>query len=274
MSRYRATKIATPATPPSTTEEIFYATAGPGVAAPAALAAIDENGVVAMLAHFTILDYRLIKVVDVSATPYVPSNGARALYVECIGAGGGGAGAATAVTNSAGAGGGGGGAYSAVWLTGAQVKASFTVVIGVLGAGGSAGANNGAAGTDTTFDSPSVCTAKGGSGGIADTVAVGPRIGGLGGAPGLAASGVGDLKCSGNPGDEGLALAAAQAVSGSGGPAAGPFGGCGQGLKSQGAGGAATGFGGGGAGGCILSGGASVAGGNGGPGLIRVWEFA
>ncbi len=274
MSRLREAKIATPANPPAGTEEMFYASAGPGVGTPVALMSIDESGNLAMLAHYGILDYRLIKVVDVTSSPYVPSNGARALYVECVGAGGGGGGCATAATNAAAAGGGGSGAYSAAWLIGAAVKASFTVAVGALGTGGTAGANNGTAGGDTTFDSPSVCTAKGGSGGIADTVAAGPRIGGLGGAGGLAASGVGDLKCSGNPGDEGMALAAAQAASGQGGPAAGPFGGAAQGRKTQGAGDAATGFGGGGAGACILSGGASVAGGNGAPGLIRVWEWA
>lgn len=273
MSRQRLTKIAKPANPPATTMEFFYDQAGPGIGTPVAAAIVDESGNEVMLGHFSILDYRLIRVVNVLNTPYVPTNGTRALYVECWGAGGGGAGCATAVTNAAAAGGGGSGAYSAVWLTGAQVKASFTVGVGALGAGGVAGANNGGVGGDTTFDSPSVCTAKGGLGGIADTVAAGPRVGGLGGAPGLAASGVGDLKVSGNPGDEGLALAAAQAVSGSGGPAP-VMGGAGQGLKTQGAGGAATGFAAGGAGACILSGGASVAGGNGAAGTIRVWEFA
>jgi hypothetical protein len=275
MSRYRQTKINAPATPPASTEELYYDTAGPGIGGPPALASKDENGVIAMIAHYGILDYRLIKVTHVfqGTTTYTPANGTRALFVECFGAGGGGGGCATAATNAAAAGGGGSGAYSAVWLTGAQVKASFSCVVGAGGAGGVAGANNGSVGTDTTFDSASVCTGKGGLGGIAVTVTVGPVVGGVGGAGGAAASGVGDVKMDGAAGSEGYMLAAAQASSGDGG--GGWMGqGKGQGRKTQGAGSNAGNYGAGGGGGCILSGGASVAGGNGSNGLIRVWEFA
>jgi len=272
MSRLRLTKITSPSTPPASTGEIYYDTAGAGYGTPAGLAVKDENGVIAMLGHFTALDYRLLSVVIfVSGTTYTPTNGTRAILVECQGGGGGGGGCATAATNSAAAGGGSGGAYAVGWITG--ITTTKAMVIGLGGAGGVAGANNGSVGADTTFDVTTV-VAKGGLGGIADTVAVGPRIGGLG------AAGIGSGSSTGNvgktmsqAGTAGIVLAAAQAVSGDGG--GGYMGmGKGQGIKTQGAGSNGGNYGGGGAGGCILSGGASVAGGNGGQGFIRVWEFA
>lgn len=204
-------------------------------------------------------------------TTFTPGNLTRAMYVEAVGAGAGGGGCATAITNAAAAGGGGSGAYSAVYSL--VTKTSYTVAVGGGGAGGTAGANNGSVGGDTSFDTgPSICTAKGGSGGIAQTVAVGPIMGGLGGAGGLASGGLGDIKNDGMAGLPGWNLAAAQAVSGSGGNSY--FGGGSNGRKTQGAGAAAALYGAGGAGGCIVSGGASVAGGNGSNGLLIVWEFA
>ena len=217
--------------------------------------------------------YSVIKVVEIlqGTTSYSYTTGARALYVECIGGGGAGGGVATAATNAGAAGGGGAGAYSAALLTGLPAN-PITVQVGAGGSPGSAGANPGGAGTDTTFGATSLCTAKAGLGGLADTVAAGPRIGGLSAAGGAAASGVGDAKFDGMPGGIGLALAAAQAVSGFGG--VGPFGGAGIAQTTQHAGTTGGNYGSGGSGGCILSGGASVAGGAGANGLIRVTELA
>jgi hypothetical protein len=201
-------------------------------------------------------------------TTYTPTVGVRALYVECIGGGGGGGGVLDAATNSGAGGGGGGGAYSAVYTT--TIKASFVCAIGAGGTGGAAGANNGAVGGDTTFDSASICTAKGGLGGIADTVTT-IHIGGLGGNGGPRSTGVGDLLIDGSPGSVGISLAAAEAHSGKGGASA--LGGGANGRDNQGDGITATGYGGGGSGGNNLSSVASQAGGTGAPGVIRVWEL-
>lgn len=208
--------------------------------------------------------------VNTGTVTFVPDATAQFLFVECIGAGGSGGGVATAATNAGAAGGGGSGAYSCIFITG-PLKASYTVSVGSGGAAPAAGANPGNSGADTTFDSPSVCTAKGGSGGGADTVAAGPRVGGAGAAGGLASGGLGDSVFDGNAGSYGMALAAAQAVSGRGG--SGPFGGGPLSAIAQGNGPAGVKFGSGGSGGCILSGGASVAGGAGANGLIRIWQY-
>lgn len=214
----------------------------------------------------------LLRVTNIlqGTTSFTPGAGTRAMYVEMVGGGSGGGGCATAVTNGAAAGGGGAGSYSAIYTT--TIK-TYTVQVGAGGNGGTAGANNGSAGTDSTFDSASICTAKGSAtGGIGVTVAAGPIFGGLGGIGGLASGGLGDIKTDGGAGETGIMLAAAQACSGRGGDSF--FGAGAPSLKSQSAGANAIVYGAGGSGGCILSGGASVAGGNGSNGLIRVWEFA
>lgn len=270
MSRIRQTKISAAATPPASTEELYYDTAGPGYGTPAALAAKDENGVILSIGHFTALDYRLLSVRTLtSGTTYTPTNGTRAIYVECVGGGAGGGGCLTAVTNAAAAGGGGAGSYSAKWITGITTTKAY--VIGAGGAGGVAGANNGSVGSDTTWD-VTVVVGKGGSGGLSSTVTTaGPLLGGNGGAGGVA--GTGDIVIPGSAGSYGLILTAALAQSGAG--AAGPVGSAPIGVRAQGTGTAAVAnTGAGGSGGCIVSGGASVAGGAGGSGFIRVWEFA
>lgn len=216
----------------------------------------------------------LLRVTNIlqGTTSFVPGASTRVMYVEMVGGGSGGGGCATAVTNAAAAGGGGAGAFSAIYTT--TIK-TYTVQVGAGGNGGTAGANNGSAGTDSTFDTgPSICTAKGSAtGGIADSVAAGPRMGGSGGVGGLASGGLGDIKADGGPGEVGVALAAAQACSGRGG--ASYFGGGSPSIKNTTAAGAnAVVYGSGGSGACIISGGASQAGGNGANGLIRVWEFA
>lgn len=267
MSEHIFTKKATPAAPAANKGKLFMSS----TASPAALVFQDELGNLAVLGTPSLASYRLIKVTKINqgTVSYTPTTGARALFVRCIGAGGQGGGATTGVTNSAVGGGGGGGGISQLWT---MIIKAFTVQVGLKGSGAAAGAN-GNAGTDTTFDSPSICTAKGGAGGIQETVLLGPAVGGAGGAGGVAGSGVGDVVIGGAAGDTGVVLAAAQAISGGGGDGY-LGGGAGQGIKAQGAGNAASGFGAGGGGACILSGGASVAGGAGSDGLIEVWEFA
>ncbi len=252
----------TPATPAAGNTDIFVGT-------DKRLSTVDDAGLVRKMLEEAAALYRLILVTEVfqGTTGYTPTSGADALFVECVGAGGQGGGVATAATNSGAGGGGGAGAYSALFTT--SIK-TFSVVVGLGGSTTVAGSGTGQSGTDTTFDSPSICTAKGGSGGLGDTIAT-IHVGGLGGAGGASASGVGDIKAAGSAGQAGLALAAAQAVGGIGG--AGFFGGAAPSVKTQSAGGTGGNYGGGGGGGVGLSGGASVAGGAGGNGIIRVWEF-
>src|SRR4051812_14016429 len=101
MSRLRQTKIAAPTTPPASTEELYYDTAGPGYNTPSALCSKDENGVIGMLCHYTVLDYRFLKRTVYTATassPWVPQNGCRLAIVTLVGGGGQGGGSATSST--------------------------------------------------------------------------------------------------------------------------------------------------------------------------------
>lgn len=268
---FRFNKKTTPASPAASKAELFYSSS----LTPNALAAVDESGNIARVAGFTTKDYRLIKVVVVAASgTYTPTSGAQALFVEAIGGGGAGGGGVTGTTATSAGSGGGGGAYSSLWVPPATFKASYSVAVGAAGTPGAAGNNPGGVGGDTTFDSPSICTAKGGNGGAAGGVAATTSLLIAGAAGGAAASGVGDTKCAGMPGGPSIRMSATIAASGEGG--GGGFNGGGGGLEvvAQGAGVAGTGIGSGGSGGLALNGGASVAGGAGAAGLLRIWEFA
>jgi hypothetical protein len=260
MSRLRLTKIGTPTAPAATTAEIFYSTPD------SKLEAIDESGNIAVLGGFATKDFRLIRVYNItSGTTYTPSTGTRALYVECVGGGGAGGGAAVSSASISTGGGGGSGAYSAVFLTG-TIKPSYVVAIGAAGISVNGAAGN--PGGDTTFDSPSVCTAKGGGGG--GTLATGTSTTGVnGGAGGAASSGVGDLKLDGSDGGAGIRLGATGAITGAGGNA--PIGG-GTANSTIYQGNTGKLYGGGGSG--AATSGAAAWGGSGAAGVIRVWEFA
>lgn len=271
MSRVRQTKIAAPSSPPASTEELYYDTAGPGYLTPAALCSKDENGVIAMLAHFTILDYRLLKVTVITASgTWTPTAGCRAAYVECIGGGGQGGGAATSSTQVSVGSGGGAGAYAASWITG--VTATVSVTVGAGGSSGGAGAV-GTVGSDTIWGS-NVIVAKGGSGGT--VMAAGTTlITADGVAGGLEASCTGDLKCGGGDGagPSRLGSGANQGIGGNGGNSAMGNGGFGRTAATGGlAGTAGHTYGGGGGGAGTQS--TAAAGGAGATGVIRVHEFA
>jgi len=265
------TKGASPGNQAANKGALYMDTGAPGVGTTIKPVFIDESGNKCVLGGLAIKDYRQIKVVNIltGTTTYTPSNGCQALYVECLGGGGAGGGAATCATQvSVGAGGGGGG-YSAVWVTG-TLKASYTMAVGAGGTAGSAGAA-GNAGGDTTFDSPSICTAKGGAGGA--VMAAGTTLitmaGSLGGA---AASGVGDLLIQGAESDGAIRLSTTGGGGGNGGIGVVIGGGGGLGASVAGVGTAALGYGGGGGGSMATS--TSQVGGVGKAGLMRIWEFA
>ena len=215
--------------------------------------------------------FALIKVTNIfqGTVSYTPTAGCNALYVECIGAGGsGGGGVSVAADASVGSGGGGGG-YSAVFIT--SPKANYTVQVGAGGAAPAAGNNPGNAGTDTTFDVASICTAKGGSGGAGGGAAGTTALLTAGGAGGAAGSGVGDIKLQGNNGGMSYRVSGTFGFAGRGG--AGPLGGATSETIAQGNGAAGGVYGAGGAGGATINGGGDTSGGAGANGLIRVWEF-
>ena len=267
------TTEATVANPGSNLVHVVSDTTGLGTPAAPALVATDNSGNKVMLGHFAILDYRLIKVrVLTSSTSYVPTNGTRAIYVECIGAGGQGGGAATSSSTCSLGGGGGGGAYAASFLTGAQVQNPTAYQIGAGGSSGTAG-NAGQAGTDTTWNT-NVIVAKGGQGGAVLAAGSTATLQ-IGAAGGLASACTGDLTIGGLTGGSGYRLSGTTYLyAGTG--ASGVMGGDG-GVGAVNSAAGATGnaglaYGTGGAGAATLA--TAAAGGAGFAGFIRVWEFA
>jgi hypothetical protein len=256
----KITKMATPSTPATNLVQIFADIADKRVKS------IDDAGLVLNLAQKGLSIINIVEIFT-GTVSYTPSVYAKALFVEAVGGGGAGGGAATGSSSCSIGGGGGAGAYSEILIT--SPKATYTVAVGAGGTAGSAGAA-GNAGGDTTFDSPSVCTAKGGNGGA--VLAAGTSlVTQLGASGGLAASGVGDLKEGGCDGGWGVRLSASAAQSGEGGAA--PIGG----GKASGvnatltAGNAGKNYGGGGSGAMTAT--TAQVGGVGAPGLLRIWEL-
>lgn len=229
--------------------------------------AFDANGVPLQSVP---LGYTLLSrtVILQGTTTYTVPAGCRAIFVECVGAGGAGGGVINAATNSGAGGGGGSGGYGATWKVAPKLTA-FTCAVGAGGTGVSGATGN--VGGDTTFDSASICTGKGGAGGLVDTIAA-IHVGGNGGLGGVASAGVGDLKIDGQSGVNGVALAAAQAGSGEGGSSW--YGNGGRGVvNATSVGTVGSLYGGGGSGACAISGGAVQTGGAGANGVIVVWEY-
>lgn len=198
---------------------------------------------------------------------YTPSTGLLYAIIECVGGGGAGGGVAGTGGNVFTAGGGGGGSYSRAYASAATIGASKTVTIGAGGTAGTAGANNGNAGGDTSVGS--ICVGKGGSGGQFSN---GSQLG-LGGAGGVA--GTGDFTPIGNNGGPGFyaTVTTLIAPSGFGGnshfasgatPVAG---GVSNGIN------AGTNSGGGGSGGDVSNSASTASGGVGGSGLVLITEF-
>lgn len=204
---------------------------------------------------------------------YTPSTGMIYCIIEAVGGGGGGGGVNGTGANSAGAGGGGAGGYALLLATAATIGASQSVTIGASGAGGTAGANNGSAGGDTSVGS--LCIGKGGSGGGFSSPA-GSVWSGSGGAGGVA--GTGTTALPGVSGFSGVGEANTQMSPFSGAGGSSPFGGGGRSVtlntSTTTAGNAATANTGGGGGGAIsFNNAATAAGGAGGSGYVRITEF-
>lgn len=268
---FRLTKRAAPGSPAANTARVYYDTTGLGTPAAPGLQAIDENGALLNLGHFTILDYRLLNIrVLTSSTSFVPTAGCRAMYVECIGGGGQGGGAATSSTTASVGTGGGGGGYSAKILTGAQVKNPTTYAIGAGGSTSGSGAV-GQAGGNTTWDT-NVVVANGGAGGLvmaagSTNIAIVP--------PAVAAAGTGDIALAGSLAGFGYRISGT-VLGWSGFGGVGPLGsGCGNmviATLSNGGAAPAGAYGAGGGGAATLS--TAATGGAGQGGVIRVWEFS
>lgn len=205
-----------------------------------------------------------------SGTYTVPT-GVRALYVEVQGGGGGGGGGAGTASDYCGVGsGGGGGGYCAKLIT--SLEASYTYAVGAAGSGGSAGANDGTAGGNSTFAGGAISmVANGGGAGQGgtngNTAYAGERVGG-GGASG------GDINIAGGSAEYYCRISAGIGWSGTGGRSVLGTGGTGFSSTSGSAGGTGgSGYGGGGGGGGAFSGSANRAGGAGTAGTIIVHEY-
>ncbi len=99
------------------------------------------------------------------AGTYTPTSGMTYVLIKAQAAGGGGGGAATSgAVNFASGSGGGGGEYIEAIFTAAQIGASKSFSVGAKGTGGSAGANNGTAGGNTTFNTNWIITTGGSAG--------------------------------------------------------------------------------------------------------------
>lgn len=201
---------------------------------------------------------------------YVPTTGATAAYVTPVGAGAGAGGVpvaagelqSTATVSS----GGGGGAWASKYI--AVLAASYAFAVGTRGTGGAIGSNPGVNGGTTTFGSPAVLTAPGGTASLAG--AASGTMGGLGGA--LATGGDTNTKgMKGWPAVSGFTRASGAGGStpwGTGGGATNAAGG------ATASGEAGSGYGSGGGGAYSATASAGAAGGDGADGVILVWEYS
>lgn len=203
-----------------------------------------------------------------NGTVYVPTAGTTSFLVEGVGGGGAGGGcASTGASQSAMGSGGQAGGYFKKYYAAPLTKTSYTYAIGVRGFA-RLGANPGAAGGNTTFDT---CTANGGNGGTGGSAITPPGF--LQGGNGSGGSSGGDFNISSGDGGTAVSLGSAAVLGGFGGASMFSFGG--RGSQSNGNGTSAAGFGGGGGGGAnVASAGAIRKGGEGSDGAIIIYEYA
>lgn len=186
------------------------------------------------------------------------------IMVEMVGSGGGGGGANSA---TGGSGGGGSGAYSRKIIAAASLGAKEGVIVGIKGAGGSAGSNNGSIGKPSVFGNL-LLYAAGGAGGEFNP-------GGSNAAGGQGGSAInGDVNLDGGIGGNGLATDAGsnRGYSGYGGVSYFGGGGPAVGITSGATGGQTSLVSGGGGSGAASQSG-SVGGGDGAPGIVILTEY-
>jgi hypothetical protein len=217
------------------------------------------------------------RVTATGAGTYTPTTGMKYVIVQAQAAGGGGGGAAAAAAGQgASAAGGGGGEYIQALFTASQIGASKAYSVGAKGAGGTAGANNGTAGGNTTFNTTWIVTNGGGAGnGRTSTASLGiiQPTAGTGGNGGSVATGTLIDQNAGCFGQFSMQIALANSISGSGGSAGdGSAGGIFV-ISSSAAGTNAPVNSGAGGAGASSNNGAAAAGGDGGDGYINFIEF-
>ena len=198
---------------------------------------------------------------------YTPTAGTRAILVLGVGAGGGGGGCnvGTAANVSV-SGGGGSGAYVSKFISGPNT--TYAIVCGI--GGGSAAANNGGVGTQSTFGA-TVLVCPPGAGGIGaqqNAITAAAIAGGIGGT--LATGG--DINSGGEPGLPGIRGTINTFFCGGHG-APSQFGAGGTGNSTNGTGSAAVGWGAGG-GGAASNSTSSFAGGTGANGFFIIYEYS
>lgn len=225
----------------------------------------------------TVLTNRKVQTFAPGTHTYVPAAGVCALAITVVGGGGGGAGAKTDAANQfVGAGGGGGGATAQKAISHADIAASYSIIVGNGGPGGSAaagaghGTRNGLDGGRSEVSAEGLLIkSPGGKGALEDLASVGATA--FTGGDGGSASG-GNLHISGQKGGSGVTKGsgAFQGGFGIGGAAMLGHGG----TYQNGNGRSGSGYGGGGSGcgmipGYVLN----RSGGDGAPGIVIIEEF-
>ncbi|MFJ4627205.1 hypothetical protein [Streptomyces sp. NPDC088847] len=187
------------------------------------------------------------------------------IWIQVQAAGGGAAGAKSNAGQLVAQPGGAGGGYGERLIDVASLGATETIVVG---AGGTAGTPtvDGGNGGNSSFGG--LCTANGGSGGVA-VMASGATVACFSGTPGPLA-GLGDVSQGGGAGGGPFRLSGGEGQAGAGGESR--FGHGGYARASSGGGGASRGFG-GGAAGALARDGDSVNGTQGGDGMVVVWLY-
>jgi hypothetical protein len=234
-----------------------------------------QNRGASTLPTFTTMTNRLLGFQYLTATTsstYTPTSVAvNNILVECLGGGGGGGGVAHTAAGVSGGGGGASGTYVRKWIASIGPTYTATYQVGAFGAGGTAGANNGTAGSASTWSDGTVSLSAGGGlggSGFTSNAVSNVALGGL-----LGAASGGDINCTGTQGNIGIGNGTT-ALGGAGG--AGIYGGSGNPVfvtSGTSNGTTANAYGSGGSGGAISVGGSDVSGGNGSNGTIIVWEY-
>ena len=197
-------------------------------------------------------------------------SGLKFVIAEVVGGGGGGGGADGNTSSVAAGGGGGAGGYSRKKIAAASLGATETVTVGALGAGGTAGPNDGSDGGTTSFGAH--CSATAGGGGAASGPQTTDRVGGNGETAGVGSGG--DLNLAGSDGWHGIIFGtgATTGVAGRGGDSFYGKGGFTESSSASTTGNPGTGYGSGGSGGLTTSN-VDRAGGDGAAGIVIVYEY-